>query len=224
MQPEFWLERWQRGETGWHQDEVNRHLLDYWPRMRIPAGAKVLVPLCGKAPDLLWLAAQGHPVLGVELSELAVRALFEDNGLEPEVTDSSPFTRYRVDELEVLRGDLFDLRREHLQDIGAVYDRASLIALPPEMRPHYCRHLDQLLGISVPRLLITLEYDQATMAGPPFSVEPREVESLLGDKHRLEILGAFDILDESPGFRARGLKHLTERVYRLAQTSNRQAG
>jgi len=79
MDPQFWHERWQRNETGWHQREINAHLQDFWPQLQQPAGGRVLVPLCGKSRDLLWLRAQGHAVLGVEISPIAVREFFAEN-------------------------------------------------------------------------------------------------------------------------------------------------
>lgn len=215
MQPEFWLQRWQNGEIGWHLDTVNCHLTELWPGLGIAPGTQVFVPLCGKTLDLLWLAAAGHRVLGVEISPLAVDALFRDNGLSPRITEEPPFTRSRVDELEVLCGDFFDLAPAHLAQVGAVYDRASLIALPPQLRPRYAEHLERILPARVPRLLITLEYDQALMSGPPFSVHEDEVRRLFGTYHRVSTLAALDVLDESPRFRQRGLTALTERVYRL---------
>ena len=114
MQPEFWYERWQRGEIGWHLKEVNAHLEQHWRRLGTPAGAQVLVPLCGKTRDLLWLGAQGHRVLGVELSPIAVEAFFAENGLSPQVSAEGPFRRYQVDEIAILCGDFF-----HLSAAGA---------------------------------------------------------------------------------------------------------
>jgi thiopurine S-methyltransferase len=218
MEPEFWLERWRRGETGWHLDEVNRHLTELWPRLGLSTDTRVFVPLCGKTLDLLWLASRSHRVLGVELSRLAVESLFADNGLTPTVAEEPSFMRFRVDELEVLCGDFFDLAPGHLAGVGAVYDRASLIALPPGQRARYAAHLDRVLPDTVPRLLITLEYDQSRMDGPPFSVHPEEVQSLFGVRHRITELAGFDVLDESARFRARGLEGLRERVYRLDPT------
>lgn len=215
MDPVFWLERWERGETGWHRDEINRHLREFWPRLSVPAGTQILVPLCGKTLDLLWLASRGGRVLGIELIERAVQAFFAENGLEPTVTDEPGFRRYRVDEIELWCGDFFDLTSAQLVDIGAVYDRAALIALPPATRARYAAHLDAILRSGVPRLLITLEYDQHRRAGPPFSVARPEVEQLFGRQHRVSELDALDVLAESPGFIARGLTALVERVYRL---------
>lgn len=215
MDPEFWHQRWQRGETGWHQTDINAHLRELWPQMRIAPEARVLVPLCGKTLDQLWLASQGHGVLGVELSRLAVDAFFAENDLTPVVTEHPPFTRHRFDEIEILCGDFFHLTPDHLGTVGAVYDRASLIALPPPMRPRYAAHLDGLLPTAVPRLLITLEYDQDKMPGPPFAVHPQEVESLFSGTHRITPVAALDVIGETPHLRARGLDQLIERVYRL---------
>ncbi len=215
MNPDYWLERWRRGETGWHRDEINRHLCAFWPQLGLPTGTRVLVPLCGKTTDLLWLASRGDRVLGVELSQLAVDAFFAENGLNPTVTRVSGFSRYRVDEIEVLCGDFFDLRPALLDDIGAVYDRAALIALPPDLRLRYAAQLDTLLPARVPHLLITLEYDQALRSGPPFSVHTQEVAQLFGQRYRLTMLAQRDVLDESPGWRQQGLTELVELVYRL---------
>jgi thiopurine S-methyltransferase len=213
MQPEFWHARWQRGETGWHLPEINLHLQEHWPR--VGATGRVLVPLCGKTLDLLWLAGEGHRVLGVEISPIAVGALFRDNGLTPMVTDEPPFQRYRVDEIEVLCGDFFALGPGEVGEVAAVYDRGSLIALPPDVRPGYVEHLTGLLQPTTRLLLITLEYDQAEMAGPPFSVRDAEVRALFGVRFDVCCLAEVDVLGESLGLRSRGVTSLRERVYAL---------
>jgi thiopurine S-methyltransferase len=215
MQPEFWHQRWQRGETGWHLTEINLHLQEHWPRLGVGPGERVLVPLCGKTLDLLWLAGEGHRVLGVELSPIAVEALFRDNGLTPEVVEDPPFRRYRLDEIEILCGDFFDLDATYLGEIAAVYDRASLIALPPELRPRYVSHLDGLIRPQTRGLLITLTYDQAQMAGPPFAVREAEVQALFGPRFEIQPLADVDVLEESPNFRSRGVTSLREQVYAL---------
>jgi thiopurine S-methyltransferase len=215
MQPEFWHQRWERGETGWHLTEINLHLQEHWPRLGVGGGERVLVPLCGKSLDLLWLASQGHQVLGVELSPVAVEALFRNNGLTPEVADEPPFRRYRVDEIEVLCGDFFDLDPAHLERVTAVYDRASLIALPSDMRPHYVEHLNRLIHMETRILLITLDYDEREMAGPPFAVRDAEVQALFATHFEVRRLAEVDVRAESLGLRGRGVTRLKERVYAL---------
>lgn len=215
MDIQFWRGRWQRGEIGWHQAEINPHLQEHWPRVQAPAGVQVFVPLCGKSLDLLWLAGQGYRVLGVEISALAVAAFFEDNGLQPTRTREGHFERWRHGEIEILVGDFFALEPDHLKDVGAVFDRASLVALPPDMRARYADHLHQVLPGAVPTLLITLEYDQAQMHGPPFAVHEDEVRALYGPRYRVEAIARHDVLAEEARFRQRGLSRLEEKAYRL---------
>jgi thiopurine S-methyltransferase len=215
MTPEFWLNRWRRSELGWHEEEINRHLARHWPDLGLARHARVLVPLCGKSRDMLWLAGIGHGVIGIDISPLAAEQFFAESQLDPQIDAIGSFQRYRVDEITLLVGDFFDLQSDHLAGVSAVYDRASLIALPPEIRPRYASHLASLLPAAVQSLLITLEYDQSRMKGPPFAVSEQEVRALFERTFRVEVLSVFDALAESPRFRARGLDVLEERVYRL---------
>jgi thiopurine S-methyltransferase len=48
MTPEFWLDRWQRGDIGWHLPEINVHLQEFWPDLGLAPETLILVPLCGK--------------------------------------------------------------------------------------------------------------------------------------------------------------------------------
>jgi thiopurine S-methyltransferase len=216
MDPNFWHERWQRNEIGFHQQEINAHLQEFWPQLAVPAGALVFVPLCGKSRDLLWLRARGHAVLGVELSPIAVRDFFAENALTPQVTRHGPFERYVADGLVVLCGDFFDLTPAFLQKVAGVYDRASLIALPPELRARYAGHSTAILPAAAGTLLVTMEYPQNEMSGPPFAVREEEVRQLYDKRYTVTCLFSKDILAENPRFRERGLGALTEKVYRLA--------
>jgi len=217
MDPAFWHARWEAGQIGFHQPEIHVLLRQFWPQLQLPRAQRVFVPLCGKSLDMLWLLEQGQRVLGVEISPLAVAAFFRDNALQAEVQAAPPFQRWRLDELELWCGDYFDLRPEHLSGIGAVYDRASLIALPPEMRRRYADHLAALLAPGTPVLLITLEYPQAQMKGPPFSVTEAEVRALFGDAFAITLLEGKAILDQEPHFRAKGLTDLMEKAWRLVR-------
>jgi thiopurine S-methyltransferase len=176
----------------------------------------VLVPLCGKSRDLLWLRARGHAVLGVEISPIAVRDFFIENVLTPQVTRQGAFERYEADGLVVLCGDFFDLTPELVQAVAGVYDRASLIALPPELRTRYAEHSAAILPAAAGTLLVTMEYPQNEMSGPPFAVCEDEVRRLYETRYTVTRLFTKDILAENPRFRERGLHALTEKVYRLA--------
>jgi thiopurine S-methyltransferase len=219
MEIPFWHERWKQNEIGFHQADYNSHLQEFWPSLGLKADSHVLVPLCGKSRDMLWLRAQGHSVLGVEVSPIAVRDFFKENRLAPRVTRREPFEAWVADGLTILCGDFFTLTPEWLAGIHAVFDRASLIALPPDMRARYAAHMAGILPPNAKVLLVTMEYDAQSMQGPPFSVEENEVRALYEKHFEVTSLLRKDILADSPRFRERGLNALHEHVYRLVRTS-----
>ena len=215
MEKDFWLERWEREEIGFHQNEINPYLRQYWPELHLAQGAEVFVPLCGKSRDISWLHRQGHSVLGVELSAIAVQAFFKENGDTPQRMANEKFDRYATDGLRILCGDFFDLGKDDLAKVGAVYDRASLVALPPEMRESYARHLVSILPPGTQILLMTFDYPQAEMSGPPFAVSVNEVESLYREHAEIRLLAQLDALAQNPRFQERGLSRLQENIFLL---------
>lgn len=215
MEPRFWHERWERAEIGFHQQTINLHLQQFWDRLGLLPGQRVFVPLCGKSRDLLWLAGEGYSILGVEISPIAVEAFFQENGLQPRRWQEGGFEVWEQDEIRLLRGDFFALESHHLKGVAGVYDRASLIALPPTMREQYAQKLETLLPAGIQTLLVTLEYDQALVEGPPFAVDEKEVRALYGSAHTVELLYTRDALSEKSRWRDLGLRWLLERAYRL---------
>ncbi|MBP6750907.1 MAG: thiopurine S-methyltransferase, partial [Xanthomonadaceae bacterium] len=89
MDAEFWHRRWQDNQIGFHQHEATPMLQAHWATIGAPTGCRVFVPLAGKSLDMLWLAAQGHRVLGIELSPLAVAQFFAENALQPEIVETA---------------------------------------------------------------------------------------------------------------------------------------
>ena len=83
MDAAFWIKSWNEGRTGFHQSDFNDKLTGYFPTFRPEKGQKVLVPLCGKSKDLVWLQGQGLCVHGVELHEQAVESFFTENQFDP---------------------------------------------------------------------------------------------------------------------------------------------
>ncbi len=215
MDTEFWIKRWENDETGFHLDDVNPFLPRFWPQLQLPENSQVFVPLCGKSLDLRWLLEQGHTVSGVELSPLALQQFFTEQGFTPEIHQNRDFEVWEAEGIRLFCGDFFRLIPELLGQPDVVYDRASLIALPPAMRADYARHLQSLAPPPAPRLLITLDYEQAQMDGPPFAVSEAEVRSLYAENFRLEKIFSEDILPENPRFQQKGLSRLDESVYLL---------
>jgi thiopurine S-methyltransferase len=173
---EDWLARWRDGRVGFHEGLPNALLERH--RARLAGCPRVLVPLCGKAEDLAFLAAHGHEVVGIELAEQAVREFFDAHGLAPSIATRGPFVEYRAGAITLLVGDMFAATPALIGPVDGLYDRAALIALPPELRPRYVQCVRALLPSGAAGLVITLEYDQALMAGPPFSVPEAELRSL----------------------------------------------
>ena len=216
MKKDFWLERWEREKIGFHQDEVSPYLCQYWQELNLAHDSVVFVPLCGKSRDMLWLREQGHQVLGVELSAIAVQAFFKENGYTPQHSTRGKFDRCEANGIRILCGDFFDLGRDDLANVSVVYDRAALIALPPEMRERYVRDMVGILPTATQILLITLDYPQPEMQGPPFSVSSGEVEALYREHAEVRLLAQLDVLPKNPRFQQRGLSRLQENIFLLS--------
>jgi len=203
------------GEIGFHQQDFNRHMQHFIDRLGIQPRARVLVPLCGKSRDMVWLADRGYRVTGIEISERAVIDFFEENGLSREIEHKTDAVIYRGESVHLICADFFTVGREDLPHIDAVYDRASLVALPPEMRPLYALHIASLMVPGTCSLLVTLEYPQEEMRGPPFSVTRDEVLRLFAGQYGIENLHSEDCLAREPRFQKKGLSKLDEQVYLL---------
>jgi thiopurine S-methyltransferase len=215
MKKEFWLERWERSEIGFHQNEINPYLLRFWNALSHPAGSEVFVPLCGKSLDMVWLRQQGSYVLGVELSPLALKDFFHEQGISAQCVSGGRFDNYIADGFCLACGDFFDLRKEDMGQVSAVYDRASLVALPPEMRESYARHLASILPRCTKILLVTFDYPQAEMQGPPFAVSVNEVKALYGPYADIHILAQEGVLEQNPRFKQRGVTRMQENIFLL---------
>ena len=219
MDAGFWHERWDSGRIGFHQDRPLPLLCKHWPALDLPPGSLVFVPLCGKSLDMAWLAAQGHRVLGVELSERAIRQFFAERGLTPAVHDSAAGTHFVSGPFELICGDAFALDAALLADCAGIYDRAALVALPPDLRATYAATTWHRMPAGCRGLLVTLEYPQHEKSGPPFSLAAGDVHALLDGDWQVDPLETRDILDSEPGFVASGVTALSTHVYRVARRS-----
>lgn len=189
MDSSFWHQKWERNEIAFHERAVNPLLVEHLGRLSLVSGDRIFLPLCGKTLDLGWLHAQGFRVAGVELSPIAVRQLFSDLGVVPEITPEGSVERYRAEGLDVFVGDFFDLSSETLGPVDAIYDRAALVALPEEIRPRYAAHL-MALTARAPQLLVCFDYDPAAMTGPPFSIPDEEVTIHYGASYECNLVAS----------------------------------
>ena len=213
MDVEFWKKRWVDGEIGWHNADFNPALIKHWPSLGLELGARVLVPLCGKTLDMIWLAKKGYRVVGIEVSSQAAESFFKEQGVPFRERIEGSVRILEWDRMTVIVGDIFDVLPENVGHIDALYDRAATVALPESVRTRYVEQVSRLAGPSARGLLLTIAYPQEQMDGPPFSVPCTEIEELYGKRYALELVSAEDVIGEKPLFQERGLTELFHQVH-----------
>lgn len=191
MEHDFWHLKWQKNEIGFHLPEPHPLLVKHLPSLGLAAGNRIFLPLCGKTRDIAWLLAQGYRVVGAELSPIAVAALFEalkvEQGIVAQRETRGALEYWYADGIEIYTGDVFQLNAALLGTVDAIYDRAALVALPAQTRPAYTRHI-QKISAAATQLLICFEYDQSLLAGPPFSIDARELALHYGGNYAFKLL------------------------------------
>jgi len=213
MEPSFWHERWRTGVIPFHQGKVNQMLERWFAELQPEAGFEIFVPLCGKAYDMRWILEHRFRVLGVELSDIAAGDFFSDNHLPMNRRRGEKFEVFEGPDIRILCGDIFELSRPDLATVNAVYDRASLVALPEAVRKRYADHLIDILPAGAPILLVSFEYDATRMNGPPFSVDEAEVRSLYERRYTIRRLESMEVIENTPIFRERGLDSMIEHAF-----------
>lgn len=214
MEKQIWLERWEKGQTGFHNDEVNPLFTQHFKELELPLASRIFVPLCGKTLDIGWLLSKGFSVVGVELSEMAVKALFEELDEEPYIMRDGEHIHYHAENIDIFVGDFFTLTSEKLGNIDAVYDRAAIVALPKEMREAYTKQM-LTLAKGLPQLMTTVVYDQSLMNNSPFSVDREELEAHYGEHYEIKQL---DMIQVVGGLKQ--VKDVTEYVWLLSDVSD----
>ena len=226
METEYWLKRWREGRTGWHRPEVMPLLEQHWAALDVPRGSRVLVPLCGKSVDMLWLAQQGMRVLGIDVSPIAIESFLAENQLHARTRSTAEGTHYEITnapaggEIEIINGDAFAVDPAVIAQCNAFYDRAALIAMPAPMRRRLVDELYVQLSAGSAGLLITLAYPDGEMQGPPFSVDDAEVHDLFDKSWQVDRLEYRDILASQPSFSEQGVSALHTGVYALTRSAD----
>ncbi|WP_230657292.1 thiopurine S-methyltransferase [Psychrobacter sp. I-STPA10] len=207
MNPEFWQNRWDNNQIGWHQPKVNPKLMQFFDTLQLNTGlntgqssghscSRILVPLCGKTLDIGWLAKQGLDVVGIELAQPAVEQLFEELEVTPDISKHGKVTHYHAQyakqHIDIWQGDIFDMSAEPIGQVDAIYDRAGLVALPDDapdyLRTRYAQQLIRLSG-SAKQLLLTFDLNPEThVSPPPFIVTPEMLQCYYGQHYQIELL------------------------------------
>jgi len=209
MDANYWHKRWAENRIGWHLEKHNPLLVQHFPKLNIDNGAHVFVPLCGKSKDIEWLLNEGYKVTAAELDESAVQQLFEELNLQPSITQANELKCYAAPNISVFVGDIFRLTAAQIGSIDVCYDRAAMVALPPNTRVDYAKHLTQLTN-NAPQLLITFTYDQTQIEGPPHSVPAEEIEKHYQQTYEIQSLSSLPLKGG-----LKGLEDVRENVWRL---------
>jgi thiopurine S-methyltransferase len=218
VEHEFWHNAWEKEKQGWQQSTANTHLQSFWKEFdQGEQNSKVFVPLCGQSLDMLWLLEQGHSVIGVELNRGSIERFYHQHQIPHQVSECGTFTTFDADQLSILTGDFFDLEAKHLDGVSLIYDRAALIALPPDMRVDYAQKIKDITVRGQRIFLISMEYNISEMSGPPFSVSDEEIYNLFSANFEIEKRISSSDPALLGGLVKRGLTALTENVFFLSR-------
>jgi thiopurine S-methyltransferase len=218
MEEEYWLNKWQQQDIKWHKQNITQELIDHFDKLALQPGDAILLPLCGKTKDMLWLAEQGLTVIGVELSPIACEDFFREIKITPQITQEGDFVKYHFEQIEIYCGDIFNLTASMLPDIKAIFDCRALVALPITMRLPYTKHLMMCSKFKAQILLITMESSHE-VAGPPFSIEGKEVNALYGEHYTIELLAHHQHTYIFEHLVEKGYRDLSEKTYLLKPIS-----
>ncbi|MDH0719415.1 thiopurine S-methyltransferase [Acinetobacter junii] len=187
MKHEFWHDKWQKNEIGFHLNQPHSLLVKYIDSLNLEKNNRIFLPLCGKSLDIHWLLAQGYHLIGIDLSPIAIEELMAELAIPFTERKLEKLTHYHHPQIDLFVGDFFELTSSNIGKIDAIYDRAALVALPEEMRTDYAQHLMQISNQAT-QLLISFEYDQSVMAGPPFSIPPQQLKDYYSKQYQLQLL------------------------------------
>ena len=192
MDASFWHQRWEKNEIAFHESKANPLLVKHFNELSLAKGRRIFVPLCGKTLDISWLLSKGYRVAGAELSQIAIEQLFMELGVQPEISAVGEVEQWSANYLDIFVGDIFALSKKVLGPVDAIYDRAALVAFPQDMRNRYTAHLTEITG-KAPQLLISYDYDQSLMEGPPFSVSNEEVKRHYVAKYDVTLIASTEV-------------------------------
>lgn len=212
----LWLQFWRDRRTDFHQQAVNRLLTKFWPSLDLAKGSRVFVPLCGKSLDMIWLAKQGHEVIGVELSPVAVRAFFRENHLKPVRRQVGQFMLWKHGRLSILCGDYFSLTESDLGPIDTVYDRAALTALPEDIRRRYIAHLRSIVAETAKVFLLTTEDAEEKQSPSQAFGVAEEIKTLYSETYEIDLAHVESAFEINPELPDKPPERIEYKVYRLS--------
>lgn len=199
----YWQQRYDTGDTYWMHTEAAAMLVKYYSRLNPEGQArKMLIPLCGKTLDLEWLSNQGVPlVVGVDcllsvLKEVCARSNRTWTTKSVSGEGGSDFTLLERSDgkMKLFSGDILQFSPEVEGTFDAMWERGSLIILPPKDVKKYVKLLKRLLIPGGRILLESIEFDKDAidpsttdfMPFPPFPYFLKDIKSLFEAERSVE--------------------------------------
>ncbi|WP_417495887.1 methyltransferase domain-containing protein [Maricaulis sp.] len=146
-----WETRFAADDTPWERAGLHPAMLAWVEAGELQPGARVIIPGCGRSPELGFLAAHGLDVTGADLSPTAID--FQRRQLDKAGHDAT-----------LLEGDVLAHRPDTPYD--RVYEQTFLCAIPPRLRVDYERALCDWLKPGGHLLALFMQKDVA--GGPPY--------------------------------------------------------
>jgi thiopurine S-methyltransferase len=204
-----WQERWSTGRTQWHKTETHASLLKYCDEYLldgiIGGGGRILVPLCGKTVDMVYLTRKRaiSEVVGIDAVPKALDEFMEEQSSEeldfqePETVNG--YTKRKGNSITLITGDFLDITLDVINGGGGgedadtsrntllfdgVWDRGSLVAIDPSLREQYVDKIGELMIKPNGKYLLStvVRPNNDTTTGPPFSIDETEIRRLFGTK------------------------------------------
>jgi len=157
LSPAFWDERFERNFTPWDKGGVPQALRDF---AAASAPLVTLIPGCGSAYELAFLAQQGWDATAIDFSPAAVA--------QGKLAAGTHAAR-------VVEADFFAW--QPATPLQLIYERAFLCAMPRAMWPQVAARWAQLLAPGA--LLAGYFFFDETPKGPPFGISRAQLEHLL---------------------------------------------
>lgn len=194
-----WAQIYEKMPHGRKTNEPSQELVTYIKELLPSEPARVLVPLCGKSPDLRWLYDRGNTVVGLEGVEKPVREFFESHpDLQHTVEDLSFGKSYKSQDgrLQVYVCDVTQVPMGSFGKFDAGFDWGAYTAISPRDRQKYVDVVKDAMGENFRYFLEVCHDGPPGAVGMPNSIPFRTIKLEFGVSLKVRVLATKDISAE----------------------------
>lgn len=159
-----WEKSWEDGATPWDLGQPTPVILHLHQTGALPKG-RTLVPGCGSGYDVTAMACPERYVVGLEISETAIKKAEE---LSSSLPNTDCFSFIKEDFFTWHPTDLFDL----------IFDYTFFCAIEPVLRPAWAQRISDLLKPNGELITLMFPIDDH-VGGPPYKVSVSDYEEVL---------------------------------------------